>query len=101
MPDGSQKDFGVNTVVDYVEIKGDSGARTKVSPKLDGTFTSNGVSENFTMKIENDSLRLYYKTPFDEWKETVVEAKDSTLIVKNRDNKIYTYSKFKKYDFGE
>ncbi len=98
MPDGEKKNFDANTVVDYIEVKGDSGMRTKVSPKFDGTFTTNGVSENFNLKIEEDSLRMYYKTPFDEWKETVIEAKDSTLIVKNRDNKIYTYSKFKKFD---
>ena len=101
MPNGKKKDFTVNTIVDYIEVKGDSGVRTKVSPKLDGSFRTNGTSENFTLKIEEDSLRMYYKTPFDEWKETVIKAKDSTLIVKNRDNKIYTYSKFEKFDFGE
>ena len=99
MPDGEKKEFDINTVVDYIELKGDSGTRTKVSPKFDGTFTTNGVSENFTLKIEEDSLRMYYKTQFDAWEETVIEAKDSTLTVKNRDNKIYTYSKFKKFDF--
>ena len=98
MPDGKKKDFDINNIVDHIEVKGDSGSRTKVSPKFDGTFRTNGISENFMLKIEEDSLRLYYETPFDEWKETVIEAKDSTLIVKNRDNKIYTYSKFKKFD---
>ena len=99
MPDGEKKEFDINTVVDYIELNGDSGTRTKVSPKFDGTFTTNGVAENFTLKIEEDSLRMYYKTQFDAWEETVIEAKDSTLTVKNRDNKIYTYSKFKKFDF--
>ncbi len=99
MPDGEKKEFNINTVVDFIEIKGDSGMRTKVSPKFDGSFTTNGVTENFTLKIEEDSLRMYYKTPFDEWKETVIEAKDSTLTVINRDYKIYTYSKFKKFEF--
>ncbi len=101
MPNGEKREYNVNTVVDFIEIKGDSGKRTKVSPKFNNTFTTNGVAENFTLKIEEDSLRMYYKTPFDEWKETVIEAKDSTLTVKNRDNKIYTYSKFKKFDFGK
>ncbi len=94
MPDGEEKKFDVNTIIDYIEINGDKGSRTKVSPKFDGTFTTNGVSEDFTLKIEEDSLRMYYKTPFHEWKETVIEAKDSTLTVINTDNKIYTYSKF-------
>ncbi len=101
MPNGEKKEFNINTVVDYIEMKGDSGSRTKVTPKFDGTFNTNGISEDFTLKIEEDSLRMYYKTPFDEWKETVIEAKDSTLTVKNRDNKIYTYSKFKKFDLGK
>ena len=101
IPGVKKKDFTANTIIDYIEIKGDSGIRTKVSPKLDGSFTTNGTSESFTLKIEEDSLRMYYKTPFDEWKETVIKAKDSTLIVKNRDNKVYTYSKFEKFDFGE
>lgn len=99
MPDGEKKEFNINTVVDYIEMKGDRGSRTKVSPKFDGTFSTNGISEDFTLKIEQDSLRMYYKTQFDEWKETVIEAKDSTLTVKNKDNKIYTYSKFKKFEF--
>jgi hypothetical protein len=99
MPDGDLKKFKANTVIDYMEVKGNSGMRTKVAPKFDGSFVNNGVVENFNIKIEDDSLRLYYKTPFDQWKETVIEAKDSLLKVKNRDNKIYTYSKFKKFDF--
>lgn len=99
MPSGNKKDFDINTLIDYIEVKGDSGVRTKVSPKLDGTFITNGVSEKFILKIENDSLRMLYKTPFSEWQETVIEAQDSILTVKNRDNKIYTYTKFQKFDF--
>src|SRR5690554_5782069 len=101
MPSGTIRHFDMNMVVDYVELDGNSGKRTKVSPNLDGTFTTNGLSENFTLKIENDSLRMYYKTPFDEWTETVIEAKDSILTVINRDHKIYTYGKFQGFDFKD
>lgn len=94
MPSGNKKEFNINMIVDYIEVKGDSGSRTKVAPKFDGTYITNGTVENFTLKIEDDSLRMYYKTPFDEWKETVIEAKDSVLTVINRDKKIYSYSKF-------
>lgn len=101
MPDGTEKQFGINTIVDHIEVKGDSGIRTKVSPKLDGSFTTNGVSENFILKTENDSLRIHYQTPYDEWTETILESKDSTLVVKNRENLVYTYSKFKKFDLAD
>lgn len=99
MPSGKTKNFDINTLIDYIEIKGDSGSRTKVSPNLDGTFTTNGLSEKFILKIEDDSLRMFYKTTFAEWKETVIKAQDSILTVRNRDNKTYTYTKFQKFEF--
>lgn len=94
MPNKSKKDFDINFVVDFIEVEGNSGKRLKVVPQLDGSYTTNEISEDFELKIENDSLRMYYKTPFDEWKETVIKAEDSVLIIKNRDNKIYTYHKY-------
>lgn len=99
LKNGASKDYSVNMVIDYIEVKGDSGFRTKVSPKIDGSFTTNGTAESFKLKVENDSLRMYYKTTFDTWKETVISAKDSTLVIKNEDDKIYTYRKFKQFEF--
>ena len=99
-PDGNKKDFAINAIIDYVALTGEKGVRTKVGPKFDGSFTNNGNSETFTLAIENDSLRLYYSTPFDNWKETVFMATDSILKIINRDSKIYTYKKFRKFTFG-
>lgn len=94
MPNKSRKDFDINFVVDFIELEGNSGKRIKVVPQLDGSYTTNEISEDFELRIENDSLRMYYKTPFDEWKETVIKAEDSILVIKNRDHKIYTYHRF-------
>ena len=58
-------------------------------------------AEKFAIKIEEDSLRLYYETPFDSWKETVLAATDSVLKIINRDEKVYTYTKFQKFNFTE
>ncbi len=100
LPNGVKKDFSISTTVDFINIKGDLGTRIKVSPNLDGTFSTNNFVEEFTLKIEEDSLRLHYKTPFDSWKETVVMAKDSILKMKVSDGKIYTYKKFTKFNFN-
>ena len=61
---------------------------------MDGSYVTNGMTENFTLKVENDTLFMLYTTDFDQWKEAVIEAKDSILVVKNEDNKIYTYKKY-------
>ena len=100
LPNGSIKDFSINAVVDFVEISGEKGVRTKVAPQFDGSFVNNGTAEKFQLIVENDSLNLYYTTPFDSWKETVLVATDSVLKILNRDSKIYTYKKFRKFNFG-
>lgn len=99
MPDGTIKEFSISSIVDYIEIKENMGVRTKVSPQLDGSFKNNGVAEKFEVRIESDSLRLYYETPFDNWMETVITATDSVLKVLNRDAKVYNYTKFTKFNF--
>ncbi|GHC54116.1 hypothetical protein GCM10008083_17840 [Ulvibacter litoralis] len=99
LPDGTKKDFSFSATLDYISLSEEKGMRTKVAPKLDGTFQNNGASENFTTKIEDDSLRLYYSTPFDTWKETVLVATDSILKIKNKEGKIYAYKKFVKFTF--
>lgn len=99
LEDGTTKDFSLSTTVDFIEVNEKSGIRKKVQPKLDGTFLTSNKAETFEIKIEGDSLQLYYTTPFDTWKETVLKAKDSSLVVLNRDGKTYFYKKFVKFDF--
>jgi hypothetical protein len=100
-PDGNKIDFSINAVVDFIEVSEEKGMRTKVAPQFDGSFINNGTVEKFNLIIEEDSLRLYYTTPFDSWKETVLLATDSVLKIINRDSKVYTYKKFRKFNFGE
>jgi hypothetical protein len=101
LSDGKKIDFSINAVVDFIEVSEEKGIRTKVAPQFDGSFMNNGTAEKFNLKIEEDSLRLYYTTPFDSWKETVLLVTDSVLKIINRDSKVYTYKKFRKFNFGE
>jgi hypothetical protein len=98
--DGTEKQFSISTTIDFINVSENKGVRKKVNPKLDGTFTTSKDAETFTIKIEDDSLRLYYTTPFDTWKETVLKAKDSSLVVLNPDGNTYFYKRFKKFDFN-
>lgn len=100
-PDGTKKDYRISMTIDFIEVTGKKGIRKKVHPQLDGTFKVTKDTEKFTAKIEQDSLRLYYKTPYDEWRETVLLAKDSTLHVLNKEGNIYKYKKFSTFNFKE
>ena len=101
MPGGAERQFQMSNTIDFIEVTGDSGVRKKVQPKIDGGFTTSESAEKFHLKIENDSLNIYYSTPYDSWKESVLEARDSLLILRNKEGKIYTYVKFKGFSFSE
>ena len=99
--DGTEKEYKISTTIDFIEITNNQGIRKKVNPQLDGSFKVSKDAETFTPKIEQDSLQLYYKTPFDTWKETILLAQDSTLHVLNKDGNIYKYKKFSTFNFNE
>ena len=66
-----------------------------MKPNFMGTFETSKDAENFTIKIENDSMNVYYKTPFDTWKETVLLATKNQLKVINKNNAIFLYKRYK------
>lgn len=95
LPDGSQKDYTYNNTVDFIElIDSVSGIRKKLKPKLDGSYEGSNLEESFEIKKENDSLNLYYKTPYSEWKETILGLDEEHLKVINQNQIIYTYKHY-------
>ncbi|WP_241507249.1 lipocalin-like domain-containing protein [Aquimarina sediminis] len=96
MLDGSEKEYKFNMIIDFLEINDSTGIRKKVKPKFDGNYTITNNSEAFTLKIENDSLRLYYKTPLTAWKETIISAKENQLVIKNETGNVYFYQRYQK-----
>ncbi|WP_040279061.1 hypothetical protein [Psychroserpens damuponensis] len=100
LSDGSKRDYNFNDTIDYIEISDSlSGFRRKLKPNFSGTFETSNNEERFNIKIENDSLNIYYKTPFAQWKETVLSANESQLIILNNTNKdVYIYKRYESFD---
>ncbi len=96
LSDGTTKEYNFNKSVDFFEIKDTIGIRKKVQPRLNGSFIITKDSEVFTLRIENDSLRMYYKTPLSTWKETVISAKENQIIIKNETGNMYFYKPYEK-----
>lgn len=89
-------EYQLSQLIDYIEITDSTGFRKKLKPKIDGGFINvSNDSEKVTAKVEDNSLFLYYETPFDEWKEEVLEATEDELVVLNRDDKKYYYQRYK------
>lgn len=100
LSDGSKRDYNFNDTIDYIEVSDSlSGFRRKLKPNLFGAFETSKSKETFSIKIESDSLNIYYKTPYAEWKETVLNANESQLIILNNTNKdVYIYKRYESLD---
>ncbi len=93
LPDGSTKEYPANTIIDFFEIKGNSGIRKKVTPQLDGSYTDNGAPENITVKFADRKAYLCYNSNYAKWQEEVIEANDDELVFKNESKLEYHYKK--------
>ncbi|MGB1232363.1 MAG: lipocalin family protein [Winogradskyella sp.] len=95
LPDGNKKDYKYSNTVDYITFNDSlKGFRKKLKPNLKGTYLASNVIENITLKIENDRLNIYYKTPYASWKETVLEATTEKLKLINKDRMVYLYKRY-------
>jgi hypothetical protein len=95
LANGTNRDYKVNQTIDYITINDSlKGFRKKMSPRFDGKYETSKNTETIQLKIENDSLNLYYATPFSNWKETVIMANKNTLKVVNQNNNVYLYKRF-------
>ena len=102
--EGQVTEFRFNEMIDYINVGQSKGYRKKMRPQLDGNYITSEGLEVFTVKIENDSINLYYETPYDSWQETLLSSKEDEIKMLNRNGTIYTYKRFKSYlieDHGE
>ncbi|GAA4325303.1 hypothetical protein GCM10023115_40710 [Pontixanthobacter gangjinensis] len=88
-------EYGISPYIDYIEVSDSAGFRRKLKPKIDGGFIkAPNEPERISAKIEDNRLMLYYSTPFDQWKEEVLEANEEELVILNRDDKKYYYQRY-------
>lgn len=89
-------EFSLSQYIDYIEINDSVGFRKKLKPKIDGGYIATpNEAEKITARVEDNNLILFYSTPFDEWKEEVLEATEEKLVILNQDNKKYYYQRHK------
>ncbi len=95
LADGTERDYSYNETIDYFFVSDSlTGFRKKLKPSFDGKFTAFNTSEAFKVIIENDSLNIYYNTPFDSWKETILIANSEQLKIINSNKNVYLYKRY-------
>lgn len=94
IPDEKPREYNVNTVVDFFEIKDGKGFRQKVSPQLDGKYQSNAVKETIQIKDSINKTFIYYQTEYAKWVEELVEIEENKMTVINSNNIKYYYERY-------
>ncbi len=90
------KEYNISLAVDYFEVNKDlTGFRKKVSPTLNGSFIVTQDQAPFTLKIENDSLNIYYNHNNVITKETIIKASKEELVIANSQDFRYIYKPYK------
>ena len=93
--DGAVKGYKYNESIDYISINDSlKGFRKKLKPGFNSKYITSKDAEGITVKIENDSLHLYYKTPYATWKETVLDANEASLKIVNDRETLYIYKRY-------
>ena len=95
MADGSKKEYKFNETIDYISINDSlKGFRKKLKPGINDTYFSSDDEEAIVLKIEDNTLNIYYNTPYANWKETVLEATETQLRIINESENIYLYKRY-------
>lgn len=97
MPDGTHKDYSVNTTVDYFEMKGNKGFRKKVMPQVDGTYRASDASEAIAVAQKDGKTWLNYTTAYSKWQEELISVTDDELVLKNTHGMEYHYARPEKF----
>lgn len=93
MPDGTEKEYKINTTIDFFELKGKTGFRKKVMPQFDGSYRMNDLSEKISIVQDSGKVYVSYVTDYAKWKEEIVKLNDEKLVLKNNHGMEYHYKK--------
>lgn len=94
LPDGSQREYGLNTSVDFIQYREGEGYRRKMQPGFDGRYATSGDSERFTLGRDDKGTTLDYKNELSSWSERLLAVDSLSFTVVNAQGITYTYWRF-------
>ncbi|UUV21438.1 hypothetical protein [Paenimyroides aestuarii] len=99
--EGDLKTFQSNNNVDYFQLNGDKGTRSKIVPQLNGKAQSNGIQEQFVVIDSANATYLKYTTQFTKWTEKIDQLSKDQLVIINNNNVKYTYKRYTPIQINE
>ncbi|BAO55921.1 hypothetical protein NMS_1912 [Nonlabens marinus S1-08] len=93
-PDGSEKEFPFTNHMDFFNVEGTSGTKSRVSPTYDGRFISYGDAVKFVWVNDENQLVLKFADGENSYSQTLKKATEDELILIHEDGTIYNYKSY-------
>ncbi|MCL6265375.1 hypothetical protein [Flagellimonas myxillae] len=93
-PDGSQKNYGINPVIDFIQLEGEQGFRKKMQPKFDGSYHTSNQTESFKLQQSHETYILSYQNNLNQWEETLIQLDSLSFTIRNEEGVQYSYKRF-------
>jgi hypothetical protein len=94
------KDYKISGSIDYFKVNPDlSGYRKKMTPRFDGAFEISQHESNFTLSVKDHHLWLNYTNNGVSFREEIIRANNSSLVISNADGFLYTYKPYEPLTF--
>lgn len=100
-PDGQMKQYTINETVDFIKMDRLKGYRKKMKPTFEGTYITSDDAELFTISKQENRYLVTYKTPDDDWSETIKAISSTNFSVTNSENITYVYKRYEPININE
>lgn len=94
-PNGQTKEYAISMTIDYIKLDGMSGFRKKVQPQLNGSYRTSDDAEHFDIIQKNEVFKMVYGLETKQREEKVILIDENSFAVRNQDDKIYIYKRYK------
>ncbi|MEJ2163054.1 MAG: hypothetical protein P8X60_07000 [Robiginitalea sp.] len=92
-PDGTEKSYGLNTNIEYLQWDGSAGFRKKMQPTLEGTYLTSDDALPMEVIWRERQLFLKFSGGTQTWEEEVMELSEGKLITRHANGLEYSYKR--------
>ena len=93
-PDGSSKEFPFTNHMDFFEVNGNMGTKSRVSPTYDGTFISYGDAVRFVWVDNENQVVLNFESGDQAYSQILRKATKEELELVHEDGTVYYYKAY-------
>lgn len=91
--DGNKKEYPINEVYDYFDIKNNVGFHKKVLWQPDGTFLVNDLQDKVKVVVADEKAVLNFTSPYGSHTEELGSISDDEMVLISNDGIKYYYKK--------